>query len=83
MSKDKSPYEISFPFIAALSLSVGIPAFNSLISTTGDFFDTRNIFRDDRQPKSEQGQNPTTPKEEKITPKQFGDLLKIERSRHE
>jgi hypothetical protein len=80
MSKEKSPFEILFPFITVLNIGIGLSAINSLRSVNGNSWDTRNIFRDSRQLKIEQ--NYTTQNEGKITSKQFKELRDLEFSRH-
>jgi hypothetical protein len=52
MSKEKSPFEILFPYITILGIGLGIPAINALRSVKGDFFEMRNIFGDSRLPET-------------------------------
>jgi hypothetical protein len=67
MSKEKSPFQILFPFITITGLGVGIVALNSLRSVKGDFFEMRGFFRDSILPETNveqkksksSGRNPT------------------------
>jgi hypothetical protein len=84
MSKENSPFKVSFPLITVVSIGLGTLAFNSLRSTTGNFFDTRGVFPDSTsRNKLEQRQNPTNQNKGKITSKQFKQLRDLEMSRPE
>jgi hypothetical protein len=78
MSKEKSPFQILFPYITILGIGVGIPAINSLRSVKGDFFEMRNLFGDSRLPENTHEPKKLESNNKTLTLDQFRTLRDLE-----